>query len=303
MSGRFADGSVVCVGVFDGVHRGHQALIARARGVADREALPLIAVTFSPHPSAVLSHSSGPKSLATIDARRRLLLSAGADEVEVLRFDDALASLSAEAFVRTELLDRLAARFIVVGENFTFGAKAAGNVDVLKALGRSFGFEVLAVPLAADAEPWSSTRIREHLISGEMAEANRILGRTYAVSGEVVHGDHRGRELGIPTANLRPDGNPVIPADGVYAGWLLAGGDRLPAAISIGPNPQFAGEDHRIEAYAIDRNDLALYGSTVQVEFAEFIRPQAVFPDLDAFMAQIWVDVDQARSMTAIADR
>jgi riboflavin kinase/FMN adenylyltransferase len=290
-------GSVVCVGVFDGVHRGHRSLIAQARVEADRAGLPLVAVTFWPHPAAVLRPADAPRSLATIEGRVELLRAAGAEEVDVLRFDADLAGLTAEEFVQRELLDRLGARVVVVGENFVFGAHAAGNVEVLRELGSALGFGVLAVPLEADSEPWSSTRVRRHLSAGEITEANRILGRAYVVTGEVVHGDHRGRELGIPTANLRPEGNPVIPADGVYAGWLDAGGERMPAAISIGPNPQFAGEDHRIEAYAIDRTGLDLYGQQVRVEFIDYLRPQAVFPDVEGFMAQVWADVAAARDI------
>ena len=297
MVGGEKSGSVVCVGVFDGVHRGHRSLIAQARVEADRAGLPLVAVTFWPHPAAVLRPSGAPKALATIEGRVELLRAAGADDIDVLRFDEDLAALTAEEFVQRELLDRLGARAVVVGENFVFGAHAAGNVEVLRELGSTLGFDVLAVPLESDGEPWSSTRIRRHLAAGEITEANGILGRTYVVAGEVVHGDHRGRELGIPTANLRPEGNPVIPADGVYAGWLEAGGERMPAAISIGPNPQFAGEDHRIEAYAIDRTGLDLYGQQVRVEFLEYMRPQAVFPDLDGFMAQVWADVASAREI------
>ena len=290
-------GSVVCVGVFDGVHRGHRSLIAQARVKADRARLPLVAVTFWPHPAAVLRPADAPKSLATIDGRVELLRAAGADDIDVLRFDEDLAALTPEEFVQRELLDRLGARVVVIGENFVFGAHAAGNVEVLRELGSTLGFEVLAVPLESYSEPWSSTRIRRQLAAGEIAEANRILGRPYVVEGEVVHGDHRGRELGIPTANLRPEGNPVIPADGVYAGWLDAGGERMPAAISIGPNPQFAGEDHRIEAYAIDRTGLDLYGQQVRVEFIDYLRPQAVFPDVESFMAQVWADVASAREI------
>ena len=290
-------GSVVCVGVFDGVHRGHRSLIAQARVEADRAGLPLVAVTFWPHPAAVLRPADAPKSLATIDGRVELLRAAGADDIDVLRFDEDLAALTAEEFVQRELLDRLGARVVVIGENFVFGAHAAGNVEVLRELGSTLGFEVLAVPLESDSEPWSSTLIRRQLAAGEIAEANRILGRPYVVEGEVVHGDHRGRELGIPTANLRPEGNPVIPADGVYAGWLDAGGERMPAAISIGPNPQFAGEDHRIEAYAIDRTGLDLYGQQVRVEFIDYLRPQAVFPGVESFMAQVWADVASAREI------
>lgn len=291
------DGAVVSLGVFDGVHLGHRALIGDARAVADARGLPLVVVTFDPHPMATIRPGSQPRSLASLDRRIELLLAAGADEVDVLTFDQQFARQDAEQFVRSVLVERLCTRMVVVGENFRFGAGAAGSVQTLRDLGRKFGFDVQAAQIRADAEPWSSTRIREHLAAGEIAEANRLLARDYALDGVVVHGDHRGRDLGYPTANLHVEADPVIPADGVYAGLVHALDEVMPAAISIGTNPQFAGAERRIEAYVIDRTGLDLYGRTIEVTFRHYLRPQATFDGLDAFLAQMAQDVAKARTL------
>ncbi len=295
-------GSVVCIGVFDGVHAGHRALIAEARSQADALDLPLIAVTFDPHPAAVLRPIAAPKSLATMDERVRLLKQAGADEVDILRFDQRMSTESPQEFVDSILVGQFDAKVVVVGANFRFGAGAAGDVSTLRELGDSRGFQVRSVALRSDGEPWSSTRIRSLLMEGQVEAANRILGRDYRLEGIVVHGDHRGRELGYPTANLQPDGMPVIPADGVYAGWLAVGAARYPAAISVGTNPQFEGADQRVEAFAIDRTGLDLYGHRVSVDFTAFLRPQEVFDSLEAFIAQMGADVDRARGLLGPVD-
>ena len=289
-------GSVVCIGVFDGVHAGHRALIAEARAEADALGVPLIAVTFDPHPAAVLRPIAAPKSLASLDERVRLLTDAGADEVDILRFDQRMSTETPEEFVDF-LVAQFDAKVVVVGANFRFGSGASGDVSTLRGLGDSRGFRVRSVALRSDGEPWSSTRIRSLLMEGEVGAANRILGRPYRLEGVVVHGDHRGRELGYPTANLQVDGSPVIPADGVYAGWLTAAGTRYPAAVSVGTNPQFDGAEQRVEAFAIDRSGLDLYGHRATVDFTDFLRPQAVFDTLDAFVAQMRADVDRARSL------
>lgn len=291
------DGTVACIGLFDGVHLGHRALLGLAREAADERGLPLVAVTFDPHPLATVRPSAVPRSLASLAERVELLQQAGADEVDVLRFDSEFSRQTPQEFAQRILSERLCARAVVVGENFRFGAGAAGDVDVLRTLGERMGFETIVSPLQADLEPWSSTRIRAHLAAGEIAEANRILGRPYDLDGLIVHGDHRGRELGYPTANLHVEGRPAIPADGVYAGWLHAQGERMASAISIGTNPQFDGQERRIEAYAIDRSDLDLYGQPVAVEFTAFLRPQAVFGSLEAFLQQMGRDVERARSI------
>lgn len=295
MGSERTDGTVIVIGYFDGVHLGHRALIGRARAIGDERGLPVIAVTFDPHPLATVRPSAVPRSLATLDERIALLQEAGADEVDVLRFDTEFSRQSPQEFAQRIIVERLCARVVVVGANFRFGAGAAGDVHTLAELGHLLGFDTVVEELRSDTEPWSSTRVRQHLAAGEISEGNRILGRPYDVNGIVVHGDHRGRELGYPTANVHFEGVPVIPADGVYAGWLHAQGERMAAAISIGTNPQFDGQDRRIEAYAIDRVGLDLYGQQVEVEFTEYLRPQGVFESLDVFMEQMAADVQRAR--------
>lgn len=299
-SGAVSPGSVVSIGVFDGVHRGHRALIAEARRHADRLAMPLIAVTFSPHPMSVVNPSGAPASLATVAHRGDLLREAGADDVSVLHFDEAMASMSPEAFVHEVLVESLAVRLIVVGEDFRFGRAAAGTVGTLGDLGRREGFEVTGMGLVGDGgDRWSSTAIRAMVEQGRVTQASEALGRPYALDGEVVHGDHRGRELGYPTANLAWSDNPVLPADGVYAGWLTEGESRLLSAISVGTNPQFDGRETRVEAYVLDRTDLDLYGSPVRLEFVDRLRGQQRFDDVDALVEQMGRDVDAARSQLA----
>jgi riboflavin kinase/FMN adenylyltransferase len=291
-------GCVACVGVFDGVHEGHRALLRAARGRADARGLPLVAVTFDPHPMTVVPHRSAPTSLAALPRRIDLLRSAGADAVHVLRFDDAMAQMSPEEFVARVLVGDLRVHEVVVGENFRFGHRAAGTVETLRGEGTHLGFEVTAVGLVGDDESrWSSTYARGLIQAGEVGQAARVLGRTYGIDGIVVHGDHRGRELGFPTANLHWADDPTLPADGVYAGWVVRAGDRWPAAVSIGTNPQFQGAVRRIEAYVLDRDDLDLYGHRIEVEFEGRIRGQQTFPDVEAFIARMHVDVDVARDL------
>ncbi len=263
-------GCVACIGVFDGVHRGHQSLVDIARRRADALGLPVVAITFDPHPAAVVGPRHAPTSLATVPHRIELLLAAGADEVDVLHFDEAMSSMDPQEFVHRVLVDRLHVREIVVGQDFRFGHRAAGTYDTLVTEGERHGFRAVAAPLVGDgAERWSSTGIRALVVDGEVAAAAAALGRPYRIDGVVVHGDHRGRELGYPTANLHWTGDPTVPADGVYAGRLrvLGSGSDLPAAISVGTNPQFDGRERRVEAYVLDRDDLDLYGADVGVSF------------------------------------
>ena len=239
----------VVVGVFDGVHLGHRALLAQARDAAGPGGR-VIAATFHPHPGAILRPEGAPLTLATLDDRIALLEAAGADEVEVLRFTPGFAAQTPAQFAAT-LHDRLGAETVVVGANFRFGAGAAGDAATLRDLGAGLGFHVRTLLLEDGGERISSTRIRELLADGEVGEAARLLARPYRLRGIVVHGDARGRELGYPTANLAPDtgsGEPAIPADGVYAGWLTHRGEAMPAAISVGTNPQFRGVERRVEA-------------------------------------------------------
>jgi riboflavin kinase / FMN adenylyltransferase len=320
------DGAVVTVGMFDGVHRGHRALLDRVAAEAAARRVPPAAVTFDRHPLAVLRPGSEPPLLTTLDRKVELLGQAGIEVVLVLEFTRALSEVGAEAFATQVLFDGLAARAVVVGENFRFGHKAAGDPALLAGLGRPRGIEVVAVPLRTSGdEVVSSTRVRAELAAGDVAAAAASLGRPYAVEGPVVVGDRRGGPLlGVPTANLEvPDGI-AIPADGVYAGHLTdepegsgeprggapvnregsrepQGGapvDRgvaRPAAISVGTNPQF-GTDRRVEAHVLDFDD-DLYGHRVSVTFTYHLRGQATFPDLDHLIAQIKADVDQARRL------
>jgi len=299
-------GSVVSIGVFDGVHLGHRVVLSVARAEADARGVPLIVVTFDPHPMTVLRPDSAPVPLATIVQRVHLLEEAGVDRVDVLTFDQELSHLTPEEFVDHVLVDREHAQCIVVGENFRFGRGAAGGVAELAALGVARGFTVRPVALEADAAgAVSSTRVRLLVDEGTVDEAARALTRPHRVEGIVVHGDHRGRELGYPTANLGVTGSPSIPADGVYAAWLIvdpyqAHSQRWPAAVSVGTNPTFDEVPRRVEAYAIDAgNDLDLYGQHVAVDFVSRLRSMHAFDSIDALVEQMALDVSQARELLA----
>lgn len=294
------EAAVLCIGVFDGVHRGHRALLTEGRRQADALGIPLVAVTFDPHPMSVVAAQHAPRDLSTLEHRRELLLDAGADTVDVLAFDERMAALSPEEFISGELVQRLGARAIVVGEDFRFGHRAAGTVETLREAGEQYGFSVTGLGLVGDGHRWSSTRIRALLDAGDVTGAAEQLGRLYALDGIVVHGDHRGRELGYPTANLSWPGDPVIPSDGVYAGWLTVGEDRYPAAVSVGTNPQFDGRERRVEAYALDRDDLDLYGLPARVEFLERLRGQLTFASLDGLLQQMADDVERTRGLLAL---
>jgi riboflavin kinase / FMN adenylyltransferase len=291
--------AVVTVGMFDGVHRGHRALIDRVAAEAAARGLPAAAVTFDRHPLAVLRPGSEPPLLTTLDRKVELLGQAGVAAVLVLEFTRELSQVGAEPFASEVLFDALAARAVVVGENFRFGHKAAGDPALLASLGRPRGIEVVAVPLHAQGDQVvSSTRVRAELAAGDVAAAAASLGRPHAVEGVVVAGDRRGGPLlGVPTANLEVAAGIAIPADGVYAGHLTDAGDGVarPAAISVGTNPQF-GTERRVEAHVLDF-DGDLYGHRVAVRFAHHLRGQAVFAGVDQLAAQIRADVDQARRL------
>jgi len=295
--------SVVTIGNFDGVHRGHAHVLRVAREAADRnDPRPdVVAVTFDPHPMQVLLPERAPVLMTDIEQRARLLLQAGADRVLVLPFDRDMASWSPEEFVQRVLVDALGAGAAVVGENFRFGAEAAGDAATLRRLGTRCGFTVETLPLDRGARPWSSTAVRQCLGEGDVAGAAEILGRLHTVSGVVVEGAHRGRELGYPTANVPTDGLTAVPADGVYAGWLrrLDEPDApwLPAAISVGSNPTFGGVQRVVESYVLDRDDLELYDVPVEVAFTERLRGQVRFDSVADLVAQMKDDVDRARSL------
>ena len=303
--------TVATVGMFDGVHRGHRALLDRVAGEAAARGVAAAAVTFDRHPLAVLRPGSEPPLLTTLDRKVELLGQAGMQVVLVLEFTRELSEVGAETFADQVLFQGLAARAVVVGENFRFGHKAAGDPALLASLGRPRGIDVVAVPLHRDGDQVvSSTRVRSELAAGDVAAAAASLGRPYALEGEVVVGDRRGRPLlGVPTANLEVPPGIALSVDGVYAGHLTdqapEGSGRRgpgnpegvprPAAISVGTNPQF-GTDHRVEAHVLDF-DADLYGHRVSVSFAHHLRGQAVFADTDELAAQIRADIDQARRL------
>ncbi|MDP4804063.1 MAG: bifunctional riboflavin kinase/FAD synthetase [Candidatus Nanopelagicales bacterium] len=290
--------SVVCIGVFDGVHIGHQALIAHGRVLADELGCQVVVITFNPHPGRVLRPDGAPAELGSLADRIDWIKQAGADEVIVMPFTPTLAATSPREFAHLALREHTHALAVVVGENFTFGAGATGSVSTLAELGEEMGFVADSLMVSDGQENVSSTRIRRLLaLDGDVAEAAKLLGRRYFIRGIVVHGDARGRELGYPTANLAWSADLVIPADGVYAGWLNVRGERLPAAISVGTNPQFHGEDQRIEAFVIDRDGLDLYGQRVAIEFAERIRGQETFASTEDFVTQMGHDVASARAL------
>jgi riboflavin kinase/FMN adenylyltransferase len=288
------DPAAVTVGAFDGVHRGHQALLARTQ----RAGLPVVAVTFDPHPTAIFAPDHVPARLTTLERRVELLLRHGADEVRVLDFGREMAGWSPEEFVDRVLVEQLHAAEVVVGENFRFGARAAGDVAVLEQLGSSRGFVATGLGLEGDAEPWSSTRVRALVAQGRMSEVAELLGRPHEVVGEVVRGEQRGRELGYPTANTPVDDSYAVPPDGVYAGRVVrADGEALMAAVSIGTNPTFGEHSRRVESYVLDRDDLDLYGETIRVELVEHLRPMIAFDGVDALLAQMADDVTATRHL------
>lgn len=286
-----ASGSLVCIGIFDGVHRGHQALISEAKHYANEAGLRLTICTFDPHPNAVVRPDQVIKLISDIDQRRELLTEYGVDHVEVVTFTRQLANLAPFDFSQEFLRDRLNAEIVVVGENFTYGRNISGDVETLREDGNQLGFSVKVFDLIRSNGTISSTRIRELLISGRVSAAAELLGRNFILTGHVVKGDQRGRDLGYPTANLEWSDELVVPADGVYAGYVNIDGDRFPAAISVGTNPQFAGKSQRVEAYVLDRTDLELYGVQIGVEFVDLLRPQEVFDSLEDYLAQISLDV------------
>jgi len=297
---------VATIGVFDGVHLGHQRIIARASQIAREKNLPLVVITFDPHPDEIVRPGSNPPFLTTSRRLAELLAGLGTDALCVLPFTVEFSRLSPDEFVRAVLSERLHAAAVVVGENFRFGHKAAGDVPLLAQLGEKYDFTAEGVPLlVVDGVTISSTYIRERLAAGDVAAAAAALGRPHRVEGVVVRGHLRGRALGFPTANLEIPPHLATPADGIYAGWLASLGldgtqaSRWPAAISVGTNPTFGNGERTIEAYALDRDDLDLYGVHAAIEFAARLRGNERFDSVDALVAQMRDDVIQARTLTA----
>jgi riboflavin kinase/FMN adenylyltransferase len=295
--------SVVTIGSYDGVHRGHQRVIGQAVGIARERGIPSVVVTFDPHPSEVVRPGSHPPLLAPHNRRAQLMAELGVDAVLILPFTLEFSRMGAEDFVRQVLVDTLRAQVVVEGRNFRFGHKAAGNVELLERMGAENDFEVVEPELFAEGDTvFSSTVVRRLVAEGDVDGARQVLGRPHRVEGVVVRGDQRGRELGYPTANLETLPYTAIPADGVYAGWLVVADERLPAAISVGTNPTFDGTERRVEAYALDRTDLDLYGVHVSVEFLAWLRGMERFDSIEALLERMADDVKRARDLVDAYD-
>jgi len=289
--------SVVVIGVFDGVHKGHQAVLNRAKALAGDE--KIVALTFDPHPVSIFAPERAPTLLTILTDRIELLKIHNADQVAVMKFTPEFAAMSPEDFVNKILVQQLSATTVVVGKNFTYGHKAAGNIETLKA---HTEFETVVLDLAPeDGEVVSSTRIRKLIIEGDVEKARELLTRPHRLDGIVVHGEKRGREIGYPTANLGDLEHQTIPADGVYAGWLSVGIDRWPAAISIGTNPTFAGvRGRQVEAYALDQVGLDLYTKAATIEFGWRLRDTLTFDGLEPLLVQMAKDCAKARELTEL---
>jgi riboflavin kinase/FMN adenylyltransferase len=298
-----SDGSVVTIGAYDGVHLGHQRVLHLVRELATVRRLDAAVVTFDRHPAQVVRPESAPKLLTSLDQKLELLDATGdVDVCCVLTFDEDRSHETAEEFVTEVLVEKLRARLVVVGEDFHFGYKRGGSVPLLGRMGAELGFEVLGLGLVAvDADPggtiYSSTRIRELLREGDVADAARLLGRPHEVRGTVVEGDRRGRTLGFPTANLAVPSEICLPADGIYAGTFVAADEVVrPAAISLGRRPTFYehADASLLEAYVLDF-DGDLYGQHAKVRFAERLRGEQRFDNVDELVAQMGRDVDATR--------
>ncbi|SDL79047.1 FMN adenylyltransferase /riboflavin kinase [Corynebacterium mycetoides] len=301
--------SVVTIGVFDGVHRGHQLLIGEAVHRARELGVPCVVMTFEPHPVAVFAPDRAPKALFPFEERARFIAELGVDYLLVIDFREELAGQSPEAYVRDVLAGRLGARAVVVGENFTFGKDAAGTAETMRELGQRYGFEVVVVPLLNDAGVRvCSTAVRSELDRGDIGAAADFLGRAFSVTALVERGAGRGgRELGYPTANQYLDTVSALPADGVYAGWLtivddgpidgdMEPGVRYPAAISVGTNPTFGDARRSVESFILGR-DADLYGRLARVEFVAKVRDMVKFNSVDDLLANMARDVETTRNI------
>ena len=287
---------VIAIGIFDGVHAGHQQIIANAKHNGD-----VTIMTFDPHPVSVVAPERTPSQLVPLKDRIQLLKDAGASAVEVINFTKEFSQLSADQFIEDVLVGRFSAEHVVIGENFNFGFKAQGTPKYLSEVGPKYGFGVTIVKLQENrGSTISSTRIRSLIIDGEIERANEMLTRNFYLKGTVVHGEKRGREIGYPTANIGLTALATIPADGVYAGWLTVGDVRWPAAISIGTNPTFPGvRGRQVEAYALDQTGLDLYDKEAKLEFGFRLRDTLKFDGLDPLLVQMKKDCDKARELTS----
>jgi riboflavin kinase/FMN adenylyltransferase len=312
--------SVVTIGNFDGVHLGHQRVLRQLVEAAAERNASAVVISFDPHPAQVHRPAEAPALIMGIEERIETLATTGIDALLMMNYTPALAAHTPEEFVRSVIVDVLNARAVVIGHDVRFGRDNSGDLDTMRELGGSLGFEVVAIDDFGSGVPFSdaaegtetdggrrcsSTWVREALEAGDVRTAARVLGRLHRMRGEVVHGAARGRALGFPTANLASGASGYIPADGIYAGWLLdEAGVRWPAAISVGSNPTFDGVSRQVEAHVIDRpaeeaEDFDLYGQTVVVEFAERLRGMVAYTGAEALVDQMRLDVERTRALLA----
>ena len=293
--------TAVTIGKFDGIHRGHQALIAALRSAAAEHDLKTVLVTFDRHPDALLNPANLKWPLIGPTQKESLISAAGLDALLTLTFDDALAQQSAQDFVQETLVDALGAKIVIVGEDFRFGAGGAGDVALLHELGQQLGFEVRVIASATvDGLKVSTSAIRELLDQGDVAKAGKLLGRVHTTVGVVEHGLKIGRTIGFPTANMSREAEGYLPLDGVYAGWLIANGEKYPAAHSVGINETFQAVPRLVESHVIDRKDLDLYDKVVTLEYIDFVRPSAKFDGVDSLVVEINRDLDKIRHILEI---
>lgn len=297
--------SVVTIGNFDGVHLGHMQVLDTIRSQAESRGVKSVVVTFDPHPAVVHRPDAAPGLIMGTEDKVEVLRGLGFDATLVMNYTLELAGQSAEEFVKSVFVDVLRACCVVVGHDVRWGKGNSGDISTMKELGAKYGFDVIEVAEFGEERRNSSTWIREALEAGDVRTAQRILGRPHRMRGQVVHGAARGRELGFPTANLAPESTGLIPADGVYAGWLIEeDGTRWPAAISVGSNPTFEGVPRQVEAHVIDRpeeavEDFDLYGKHVVVEFVERLRGMVAFTGIENLIFQMRQDVTHAREILA----
>lgn len=295
--------TVVTIGNFDGVHRGHRHVLDQVVAAARSRELTSVAITFDPHPAVVHRPLERHESITAFGEKSRLLADTGLDGLVVLHYTLEFAQATPEEFVRSVIVDALHAAVVVVGHDVRFGRHNSGDFATMQRLGAEYGFEVIAVDDFGEDRRCSSTWIRDALRAGDVAEAAQVLGRNHQVHGEVVHGFARGRELGFPTANLSDEVQGMVPADGVYAGWLHdESGRRWPAAVSVGSNPTFEGVARVVEAHVIDRpqeqvEDFDLYGQQVAVEFVQRLRGMVAFEGIAKLIEQMDDDVARTRQI------
>ena len=295
--------SVVTLGNFDGLHRGHQEVLARVRAVAAERNASAVALTFDPHPALIHRPEAAPPQIMGLKDKLAAMAAVGMDGVLVVPYTLEFVQQTPAEFVRNVFVDTLGACAVVVGHDVRFGKDNAGDLNTMVELGAELGFDVVVVTDHGMDRRWSSTWVREALAKGDVAVAAEVLGRTHRMSGEVVHGAARGRDLGFPTANLSPDACGIIPADGIYAGWLTdERGHRWPSAISVGSNPTFVGVSRQVEAFVIDRPEepveaFDLYGQHVVVEFVKRLRGMVAYTGAEALIEQMHCDVDESREI------